>query len=170
MKRSDRINAPPLTSDRLLEVLAYDRGTGLFTCRQQRGTKRAGDVAGGLDASGYVCIEIDHRRYLAHRLAFLAVTGDWPKLRVDHIDGDRSNNRWSNLRDASVMTNQQNLRRAMSSSSTGLLGAHAAPGGRFRSSIRIAGKLQHIGTFDTAEAAHDAYVVAKRIHHEGCTI
>lgn len=113
-------------------------------------------------------IGIDGKRYLAHRLAWFYVTGYWPEL-IDHVDGNRSNNAWSNLREANKLINQQNRHNESSFNETGLLGAFRV-GGRFKSSIRYGGKSHHLGYFDTAEQAHAAYVSAKREHHVGCAI
>lgn len=159
-----------LTAERLLELVNYDPETGIFTNRVPRKKIRVGDVAGTIDKeSGYVILCIDRRRYYGHRLAFLFMTGEWPKRLVDHKNGCRSDNRFDNLRDASRLVNQQNMRRAMSGSSSGLLGAHKKRS-RWSSQIKVNGRLVKLGTFGTAEEAHAAYVYAKRKYHEGNTL
>jgi hypothetical protein len=74
-----------------------------------------------------------------------------------------------NLRDASRRVNQQNMRRALSGSASGLIGAHKKRN-KWSSQIRVEGGLIKLGVFATAQAAHDAYVKAKRQYHAGCTI
>lgn len=162
--------ASNLTHARLLELLHYHPGVGIFTNRITRHwSAQAGEIAGNVNALGYISIGIDGKPFLAHRLAWLYVHGVWPAGVIDHIDGDPGNNRIANLRDVSRKMNQQNMREAMKSSGTGLLGAYRN-GKRFKSSIQVDGRLRHIGHFATAEEAHAAYLEAKRKHHEGCTI
>ena len=98
---------PPLTAARLKELLAYDPETGIFTKRSVRcGPGRVGDEVGVVRPDGYIGIGVDGRRYLAHRLAWLYVNGEWPAQLIDHKDCLRSNNRITNLREA---TQSQNL-------------------------------------------------------------
>lgn len=157
-----------ITQDRLKELLHYDPETGLFTHTKSRGRKQAGGIA-GTKSGGYIQVGLDYAQYRAHRLAWLYMTGKFPEYDVDHINGKRDDNRWCNLREATRTENMQNLREATSASGSGLLGAFSGRN-RWRSQIRVGGKQLNLGTFDTAEEAHAAYVEAKRIHHPGCTI
>ena len=163
-----------LAADRLRELLEYDPEGGQFRWRVGRQGVRANrnGAAGGPDGQGYTRIKVDGTYYGAHRLAWLYMTGDWPAGQIDHSDGDRGSNRWANLRDVSVRVNRQNMRRATSRSKTGLLGVYApeTPGNGFGAAIRDGGKSRRLGTFETPEEAHAAYVTAKREIHEGCTI
>lgn len=146
-----------LTQARLKEVMHYNRTTGVFTRLDSNRRIRVG----GLD---YVRIRIGERRFLAHRLAWLYVTGVWPDVLVDHKNGVRSDNRWRNLRAATHAENQQNQTRPRQANS--LIGAHwNLAKQKFSSAIRIDGRLRHLGYFPTASAAHKAYVQAKRAHH-----
>lgn len=160
--------ASDLTAERLREVLHYDPETGVFTWRidtNRRGDHgNAGGRAGGLDAKGYVRITVDGCSVRAHRLAVLYVTGSKAPGMVDHINGDRTDNRWANLRIATPSGNAQNRRRATTGSTSGLLGAHRARQ-RWRAHIGIDGRNIHLGTYDTAAEAHAAYVRAKRVLH-----
>lgn len=153
-----------VTAERLHELLDYDLLTGTFTWRvAHRGTAKAGAVAGSPGA-GYVCIRIDGRRYLAHRLAWLYVHGGWPDTQVDHINGDPTDNRLANLRMATPAQNQQNQRRARADNKCGLLGVSLCRG-RWQAEIRLNGKGIYLGRFDTPKQAHDAYLAAKaRLH------
>lgn len=161
---------PDLDHARLAELLKYDSETGEFTWAKKRGTRAAGSTAGTNTSNrlGYRQICIEGKVYLAHRLAWLYVHGDWPTcLVVDHINGDPSDNRISNIRAVSISDNQQNQRKAhISNKHSSLLGASAS-GNKFRARIRINGNEIHLGSFETAEQAHAAYVEAKRTHHKG---
>lgn len=161
-----------LTRERLQEVLDYDPSTGRFTwlVRPARNV-RAGDIAGCLISTGYIRIGIDGEDHLAHRLAFLYVHGRWPSETIDHINGTRSDNRLSNLREASTSENMQNLRTAPLGSKCPLLGVSPnRKGTAFRAQIRVEGKKMYLGTFPTAELAHEAYVRAKRQNHPRGTL
>lgn len=163
------MSKPRVTADRLRQLLAYEQETGIFRCVRARAQLRAGDIAGSRNVNGYWYIGVDRRYYTAHRLAWLFMTGDWPPGDIDHIDGNPLNNRWANLRQVTEHANLQNQRRAHRNSRSGLLGVSPF-GKRWQSRIRVAGRDRHIGTFDTAEQAHLAYLNAKRVHHPGCTI
>jgi hypothetical protein len=133
---------------------------------------KAGDVAGGVcKPLGYWQIRLDQRTYLGHRLAWLHVHGRWPVGVIDHINGDRGDNRLSNLREVSQRTNTENQRKVIRGTASGLLGVYPYGNqGRFTSKIKVGRENIHIGCFDTAEEAHEAYLTAKRQLHAGCTL
>lgn len=157
-----------LTADRVRELLDYDPETGVLRWRVARGPKKAGSVAGTIDKK-YCVIKIDNRGYRAHRLAWLHTFGEWPDGVIDHRDGDGVTNALRNLRDVTRAVNNENQRRARADSRSGMLGV-TVYGDRFRARIRAAGKLRWLGIFDSADAAHAAYLSAKRQLHAGCTI
>lgn len=162
-----------LTSGRLREVLSYDADLGFFTWRVKSSRRvKIGDIAGCHGSSGYYQIRIDRRTYLAHRLAWLYVHGCWPSSQIDHINGNKADNRLVNLREATIGENMQNFRSARSDNkSCGLLGASFhKPTGRWRAQIQVNGRVLHLGRFDTAEEAHVAYLAAKRELHPFQTI
>jgi hypothetical protein len=128
-----------------------------------------GATAGYVSKSGYRYIHVNGKKRLCLRLAFLWMTGSFPKAQVDHINGVRNDNRWDNLREATRSFNIQNQRRAHSRNRLGVLGVEQV-GKRFVSRIWVDNKAEYLGTFDTAEAAHGAYLSAKRKLHPGCTI
>lgn len=100
-----------LTQEYLKELLNYDPETGLFTWKVARSNVvKVGGKAGTL-SHGYISINIDKRRYGASQLAFLYMTGSIPKL-VDHINLDRADNRWKNLRAADRSINARNRKAA----------------------------------------------------------
>lgn len=150
--------------DRLRALLAYDPATGIFTRRIRVCNQPAGKVAGCADLDGYVMITIDRQSYKAHRLAWLYVHGEWPLGDVDHINGDTGDNRLANLRPATRAENMQNLRKPNRGSKSGYLGV-SKNAGRWFAQITVAGKRRHLGYHDTPEAAHIAYLAAKRELH-----
>ena len=160
-----------ITSERLKELVIYEPTTGIFTWRISRGgCVKQGATAGSL-TNGYVSIAIDAKRYKAHRLAWLYVFGVWPKDEIDHIDTNKSNNRIANLREATHSENMQNQRSSPKTSATGLMGAHFYKRTKkWQASITVGGNLKHLGYFNTANEAHDAYLKAKRELHEFCTL
>ena len=157
--------------NRVREVLAYDKNTGVFTWNEKPKQWRKGksNIAGSLNTNGYLRIKVDGARYGAHRLAWFYVYGEWPKNDIDHIDGCRTNNAISNLRNVSRTVNMQNIRTAYSTNNVGVLGV-SKKCNKWKAQIRLEGKNKHLGWFDAPELAHQAYLNAKRVHHEGCCI
>lgn len=155
-----------LTHSRLTQVVNYDPKTGVFRwLKVARNTGiRVGAVAGGVQkATGYYRIQIDGSCYFAHRLAWLYMTGEWPRETVDHRDRNKLNNAWTNLRAASPSQNTQNIGRR-STNRVGLKGVTRSRT-RFMACISIDKKQTYLGTFETAEEAHAAYVAAASKHH-----
>lgn len=161
-----------LTISELRDRFTYHPDTGLFTRNKTHRRWVAGSVLTGTKSHGYVRVCVDGKQISAHRLAWFWMTGDWPPQDIDHIDGNRSNNAWANLRHVDRSTNLENIRSAKShNKSTGLLGAYHSPtAGRFVSRIQVRGKTINLGSFETAEEAHAAYLSAKRQHHKGGTL
>lgn len=97
------------------------------------------------------------------------MTGKWPELPIDHINGVKDDNRWLNLREVPTKVNLQNRHKPNVTNSTGLLGVFPR-NGKFKAALWSDGKSRHLGTFDTPEEAHQKYLEEKRKLHEGCTI
>jgi len=155
-----------LTQDRLKEVLHYDPETGVFTRLVSTNNRvKVGAVAGTIHHTGYCRIKIDGKDYLAHRLAFLYMTGEFPKDQADHIDGNPANNRWSNLRECTHAENQQNRASKPGSTSKHVGINRYKKTQKWRAAIKINGKPIHLGYFETEEAAYQAYCKAKAEHH-----
>jgi hypothetical protein len=155
-----------LTHSRVREVLDYDPQTGIFTWKTMLAHRRkAGTTAGSKLPHGYTEIGLDNVSYLAHRLAWFWMTGEWPDGQVDHIDLDRSNNAWSNLRVATHRQNVYNssLRRNNTSGHKGVIRRKYA----WHARIMANRKLHLLGDFKTKEEAIEAYQdAAKRLHGE----
>lgn len=149
--------------------LAYNPETGVISWKDKSRKVAPGQVAGGVDVHGYIQIAICGRVLKGHRIAWLLVTGDWPKEDIDHINGVRSDNRWGNLRAVTNAINCQNKRAPLPSNKSGFLGV-SWNRGAWRATIQIDGKQKSLGRFSDPRIAHEAYLSAKRELHVGCTI
>jgi hypothetical protein len=158
-----------LTAEEVRRLFNYDPDTGIFTRLVNRHRFKAGEVAGAKSDDGYINIKIRTKTYKAHRLAWLYVYGLFPSLQVDHINGIRSDNRISNLREVSHSGNTQNQKEAQRSNKSGFLGV-SPNNRRWKATIAVHGEYKYLGTFDTPELAHQAYLDAKRSLHATCTI
>jgi hypothetical protein len=148
-----------LTAEELREQLDYDPLTGVFM-RQVSNSNRIkrGDVAGTRTDRGYRTIRLLNGRYMAHRLAWLYVYGDWPAKCVDHINGVRDDNRIANLREATFVENGRNMKKRPQTRCK--LKGVSVINNRFRAQIGIRRKVIYLGIYDTEEEAHAAYVAA----------
>lgn len=151
-----------LTAARLREVVCYDPETGAFAWRGGRG--RAYRKIGTRHPLGYLRICVDGRDYLAHRLAWLYVHGEWPADQIDHRNGRRQDNRIANLRLASNPENHQN-RKLQRNNRSGHPGVREVAPGRWIAAIKTRGARRHLGTFGTFEEARDARIAAKTQDH-----
>ena len=161
---------------RLKTILDYNPHSGIFTwkCREDVSktwnTRFAGKQAGTAWQSGrtpYRVITVDYRHYYAHRLAWKIMTGKDPIEHVDHCNLDGLDNRFSNLREA---TNRQNLQNQRPRKKNGLKGVACYPltsAGHpatfpYRAQISLEGKVTYLGSFRTAQEAHEMYCSAAR--------
>lgn len=153
-----------ITQERLKELVKYEPETGQMTWRvnKARGAKVGGRV-GSIQAFGYLETKIDGVCYRVHRLAWFYYYGDWPRAEIDHIDGNRTNNVISNLREATRAQNCQNKSRS-SLSKIGVKGV-GFHNGAYRARINVNNKQIYLGHFKTIEEAHEAYCKAARELH-----
>ena len=149
----------------LKDILSYDPDTGLFHWIINRTGVTIGMQAGSINKQGYVRIEVDGKSYAAHRLAWLYVYGYMPSKveYIDHIDRTKDNNQIDNLRIANHSENKLNSG-LPKNNKTGYKGVQMH-GERFRAQTTINSKRVHLGTFDTALDAYNAYVKAVQSHH-----
>lgn len=146
---------------RARELFHYDAATGLFWWRDNSNKNRRMHTAvGHVIKTGYRYIVVDGKRYRAHRLAWLYFYGEWPSGELDHINGDRDDNRITNLR---IVTRVQNLaNRVHSNNSNGHIGIRPSRHGtRWRAGFVLAGVRYNVGTFATKAEAISAYKLAK---------
>lgn len=142
-----------LSHTRLTQLLDYDMDDGLFRWKVARGGSIEGEVAGSSRRDGYIAICIDRGRFLAHRLAIFYVTGVWPISEVDHCDGDRKNNSYLNLREASRKENSYNHKTRCDNTS-GVRGVtFKKDKGKWRATIQKDNKSHHIGYYDSFDEA-----------------
>lgn len=143
-----------LTSERLQEKLSYNPLTGIFS-RIEPGKSKVGTS----HPNGYLQIRVDGKRYLAHRLAWLYMFGDWPSSELDHANGDRLDNRIENLR---LATRSQNNGNRRSNARSGFKGVVLTKHG-YRAGISLNEKFIYLGMYQTPEEAHAAYCEAARV-------
>ena len=155
-----------LTFERLKELLSYDPCTGEFRWLVDRQRARKGSIAGTIcPVYGYRLIGIDYKHYRANRLAFLFMTGVWPKETVDHIDRVRTNDAWSNLRDVSFEVNSRN-RSVSPKSRSGVNGVNwQEDRQRWFAHVSIGGKSKALGRFKKLEDAIAARRSAEEAIH-----
>ena len=149
-----------LTQSKLKELLHYDPHTGVFTALTKRANRvNIGDRAGHVDSKGYAVIKIAQKAYKAHRLAWLYMTGAHPQDQIDHINRQRSDNRFSNLREATNSENQRNQKpnRLNTSGHAGVRRAKTTVKGKeywsWIASIGVEGVKTYLGSFRTKEEA-----------------
>jgi hypothetical protein len=152
----------------LLKQLSYDAKTGIFKWASPRPKVQVGRQAGYLKKdNGYVYIEIDGKSYSSHRLAWFYVTGEMPEKQIDHINKNKSDNRFCNLREA---THGQNRANSKNNNKHGLKGVRRLPWMKetdkcWQAAITYNKKVNYLGCFYTKEEAHMAYcAAAKRLH------
>jgi hypothetical protein len=147
-----------LTFERLNQLLFVDANKGIFIWKSDTGGKGKKDKeAGNLMSNGYIKIGVDGKEYLAHRLMWFYVYGEFPTRSLDHIDRCRTNNCISNLRLATPKQNAENMFR-VNQNTSGYKGVHFVKRlqGRtkpWQANITHNGKAIHIGYFATAQEA-----------------
>jgi len=147
-----------VTSLELEKLIDYDSVTGIFKRIKTLGPCAAGSIVGTRASNGYLSVMVNGESYLLHRLAWLITTGDWPTGQIDHVDGNRTNNAFRNLRDATGSQNQYNRKRQINNTS-GFKGvSYHKKTGRYRATININKKQISLGYFKTADKAHQAYI------------
>lgn len=150
------------------KYLTYDPETGQIV-RKTIGTpgnqRYVGNEAGWIETKGYRAIMVAGKIYKAHRIAWLFLTGEWPALQIDHINGNKSDNRAVNLRLATSGENQRN-RGKLRTNTSGFKGVHWIKRRRkYAASIRFDGCRKHLGYFDSPEDASRAYSTAAKQYH-----
>ena len=150
-----------LSREQIAKELAYDSDTGDFTWIRPRIGVKVGHKAGCTMSRGYVQIMLGYEKYQAHRLAWFVVYGDWPKGQIDHIDGDKANNRIDNLRDVGGSENSHNCLRPVGKSGRRGVKWNSRKN-RWEAGIKINGKRVFLGMYSDVNAAGDAYVAAKK--------
>jgi hypothetical protein len=158
--------AKPLPSqEKLLCLFDYDNKSGLLIWKHKKHSTSSGKIA-GYKSRGYIKIQIDGLEFMAHRIIWKIVTKFDPShMQVDHINGNKSDNRFLNLRLASNAENAMN-RSISARNTTGYKGvSYSNHRKKWVATIRIDGKSIYLGGYQTAEIAHMAYCkAAKELH------
>jgi hypothetical protein len=142
---------------KLKSLLSYDPITGALSWRVKRGKCYPGQVIACRNGSGYIVVRVDNMLHRAHRIAWAIMTDEWPCGEIDHINRNRSDNRFCNLRIATRCQNMQNTRKPITNKS-GVKGvSFDKKTKKWRSDIRADGKKFNLGRFNTIEEAKRAY-------------
>ena len=152
------------------EILDYCPLMGKFTWKIRVNRKVAvGSNAGTVNNHGYMIITIKGKKYLAHRLAWLFTHKTFPNGFIDHINGDRTDNKIENLR---VVTNSENLQNQRKPRGNNpYLGVSIVKStGRWQANITVNKKQKNLGHFNSPELARDAYLAAKQIYHPSAPV
>ena len=157
-----------LTLSNLKERLSYDPLTGVLSRTCHWNPRHKDDMAiGYYDSYGYLKLNVGGVRHGAHQVIWFIMTGKWPDMEIDHINGDPSDNRWENLRHVSHQENLSNRANLPSDNKTGAVGVCWVKGKeKFRAYHTQFGKQTHIGYFGSikdAKAAREAYLTTKRV-------
>jgi hypothetical protein len=154
-----------ITQEELKQLVFYDKETGVFT----RLSSKRGDTAykptGTLTNKGYVLLWVCGKLYKAHRMAWLYEYGTMPIGEIDHINGIKSDNRISNLRDVTRSENNQNRKAHNKNNKNSAMGVRQNHIGKYVAAITINRKAIHLGCFSTIEEASAAYKKAKAEYH-----
>lgn len=151
-----------LTQEQLKESLAYDAETGLFTrLRRTDPNPRSAVKVGCLASNGYLMIRVRTQRYLAHRLAWLYVHGEFPEGHLDHVNGVKDDNRIANLRVATTSQNNANTG-LWKHNTSGAKGVHFdAANSKWMAYIQIDGRFRNLGRFGSFDEAVAARLAAQ---------
>jgi len=153
-----------LTQDCVKELFTYDPDTGCFSRNKPLRNGYTGPV-GNRRPDGYLMISIQNKKFLAHRLAVLYMTGYFPEGVVDHIDGDPSNNKWSNLRECSQGQNNTN-KKWMSNNASGYKGVYFHKGAqKWLAQLVVNKQYVYLGLFNNIEEAAQVAKEAREKHH-----
>jgi hypothetical protein len=147
----------------------YDPETGKFTRKKDSGLHnqwKAGREVGSLSDGGYVTLSLHKKNYKAHRVAWAIMTGSWPSLEIDHINGVKDDNRWCNLRQAHHHENMANSKKYRTNKS-GYKGVQKVGPSAWMAIVKAKGESYYLGCFGCPTAAYIARISkVKELHGE----
>jgi len=151
------------TENNIKEYINYDPITGKLSWKKSYREKVVGQLIRNT-VKGYIRFHFMNKALMGHRVAWLLQTGKWPVNVIDHINGERDDNRWINLRDVTIKENFQSFRRISPRNKTGYTGVSwNAKKNYFTATKTVDGKAKFLGCFDTAEDANQAYINADKL-------
>jgi hypothetical protein len=167
-RKAPRRKTPPLTLERVKDVVDYQSISGEFVWKiSPTSSVAVGSRAGSVHSSGYKIITIDGTRVRAHRLAWFYNHGVWPSNGMDHINGQKLDNRLENLRDSTASVSSFNRGRP-SNNTSGIVGVRwDKRGKKWRASITIKHKDVYLGAYDNVRDAQAARAKAERKYFPG---
>jgi len=150
-----------MNQEQLKAEFHYDPVTGVFRRRFAKpfSNRRPWSVAGSVATKGYLQISVGNKLFMAHRLAWMYVYGDWPKQQIDHINGRKDDNRIDNLRDVSGSINMLNQTKPRGKKLLGVTWHESRK--KWQARLKINRESKSLGMFETQEEAHQAYMTAK---------
>lgn len=143
-----------ITQAELKSLVRYELESGKFYWLKTRGWRKAGGIAGWIDDKGYQRLSVKGSLYRGGQLAWLYMTGEFPDLMVDHINRNRKDDRWVNLR---LATRGENIRNSKlrSDNKSGAKGVYLT-GAQWAASIRYEKRLYWLGRYDSKRSAIQA--------------
>jgi hypothetical protein len=152
-----------LDAAQVRSLFSYDSESGIVTRKVTTSAQaKAGTTCECKDQAGYFRVKIRGESYSLHRIVWLMHYGNWPEYEIDHIDGNKQNNRIENLRDVPRSVNCQNLKRPLKNGTSGYLGVTFVRG-NYKSQVMVNGKRKQLGGFVTPEEAFAAYLSVKQM-------
>ena len=168
--RIENLTIPKLDKEITQKILKdnffYDESCGNFIrLKLSRSGSPEGSIAGTLNRKlGYIVFFIKGKLYYAHRLAWLYMTGEFPENQIDHIDGNRANNSWSNLRGATAQDNMKNQILKCNNKSGYKGVSYSNSKQKYVAQCRIDKKFKFLGHYDSPEDASTAYITYTKEH------
>jgi len=150
----------PISVKRVRQLFGYDPETGKCWWKVSISNKIPVGLEAGTDDKGYRRVMVDGKSYYVHVLAWVIVTGDFPKVPIDHRDLDKSNNRWNNLRKSNNSLNTANRSKSVANTSRYKGVGWHFPQGKWRADITVNKRKKFLGCFDTKVLAAAAYAKA----------
>lgn len=154
-----------ITQQELNELLEYNKETGEFTWKKDRSRlAKKGQRAGCDDGTGYWTINIKGKPWKAHRLVFILHTGSYPNC-IDHINGNKADNRWENLRPATRGQNNQN-QSMRSDNTSGFKGVYYLKRNKkWAAQVTVDGEQKYLGLYPSEFEAGEVAMKARQYHH-----
>jgi len=158
-----------ITYEEIKDLIEYDPNTGLLQWKiRKRGRCKKGWFTGTIliskDGKKYYRIQVEHKKYLVSRVAYLLMMKEWPRDEIDHKNGDSLDNSWNNLRAAIPSQNSKN-KNVYRNNILGVKGV-CKYRNKYKAQIMIGGAVQYLGLYNTVEEASYVYETAAKAYHD----